>query len=125
MKQEIKNIHRGEIWTGDLGEPFESEQGDTRPLLIIQNDTGNHYSDTTIVIPITSSLKKTNMPVHVSISENFLLKDSQALCEQGRVISKSRLSHKLGKISKENQDLIDIALMISQGLEKYLPINAK
>jgi mRNA interferase MazF len=122
MKKEIK---RGEIWTGDLGEPFESEQGGKRPLLIVQNDVGNHYSDTTIVVSVTSSNKKSNMPVHASISENFLLKDSQALCEQPKVISKSKLGYKLGKISKQNQEQIDISLMISLGLEKYLPNNAK
>lgn len=123
--ERIKYIRRGEIWLGDLGEPFESEQGERRPLLIVQNDIGNYYSDTTIIVPITSSIKKSNMPVHACISENFLLKDSQALCEQIRVRSESKLLHKLGKISKQNQELIDISLMISLGLEKYLPNNAK
>jgi mRNA interferase MazF len=118
-------IKRGEIWIGDLGEPFESEQGDTRPMLILQNDIGNRYSETTVVAPITSSMKKSNLPVHVAISEKFLLKDSQVLLEQIRVISKSKLEYKLGKIDKDNQTLVDEALLVSIGLEKYLPNNAK
>ena len=105
---------------GDLGEGVGDEQQDMRPLLIVQNNTGNHYSKTTIVAPITSSIKKTNLPTHVFISEKFLLKDSQVLLEQIRAISKIRLIHKLGKISEENQELVDNALLVSVGLEKYL-----
>lgn len=120
MKKINIYVQRGEIWMGDLGEGVEDEQQDMRPLLIIQNNTGNRYSKTTIVAPITSSIKKTNLPTHVFISEKFLLKDSQVLLEQVRAISKNRLIHKLGKVSEENQKLVDNALLVSVGLEKYL-----
>ena len=42
----------------------KSEQGGIRPVLIIQNDVGNRYSPTLIVLPITSEIKKENMPTH-------------------------------------------------------------
>jgi len=125
VKKITNYVRRGEIWMGDLGEGLDNEQEDIRPLLIVQNNTGNHYSKTTIVLPITSSIKKKNLPTHVPILENFLFKESEILAEQIRAISKSRLIHKLGKISEENQNLVNDALLVSVGLEKYLTNNAK
>jgi len=50
-------VRRGEIYSVDLGTPKGSEQGGRRPALIIQNDTGNTYSPTTILAAITSKQK--------------------------------------------------------------------
>ena len=49
-----KNIKRGEIYYADLSPVVGSEQGGIRPVLILQNDTGNKHSPTTIVVAITS-----------------------------------------------------------------------
>ena len=41
---EIKTINRvfqGEIWIADLGSKDGSVQGGKRPLIVLQNDTGN------------------------------------------------------------------------------------
>ena len=45
----MKEIKRGEIYAVDFGTGFGSEQGGTRPSLILQNDIGNRHSPTTIV----------------------------------------------------------------------------
>jgi mRNA interferase MazF len=37
-------IKRGDIYYADLNPVVGSEQGDRRPVLIVQNDTGNKYS---------------------------------------------------------------------------------
>ena len=55
---------RGDIYLANLN-PFKgSEQGGTRPVLVLQNNDGNYYCPTLIVAPITTKLKKLNMPTH-------------------------------------------------------------
>lgn len=56
MNEEIK---RGEIYFADLNPVCGSEQGGCRPVHIVQNDTGNIYSPTTIVAAVISSRTKT------------------------------------------------------------------
>ena len=58
----MKEIKRGEIYAVDFGTGFGSEQGGTRPSLILQNDIGNRHSPTTIVAAITGRKIKPNPP---------------------------------------------------------------
>ncbi|MBR7072626.1 MAG: type II toxin-antitoxin system PemK/MazF family toxin [Eubacterium sp.] len=51
-------IKRGSIFYYDLGATDGSVQSGTRPVMIVQNDKGNFYSPTLIVVPITSVPKK-------------------------------------------------------------------
>lgn len=79
-----------------------SEQGYTRPALIIQNDQGNSFSSCTIVMPLTHVIKSLHIPTHTLIKrtkENGLKVDSMLLGEQMRVISEKRIIQKLGKIT--------------------------
>ena len=61
-------IKRGEIYYADLSPAVGSEQGGIRPVLILQNDTGNKHSPTTIVAAITGRQTKTTLPTHVNIT---------------------------------------------------------
>ena len=63
----IENIVRGEIYMADLDPCIGSEQGGIRPVVIIQNNTGNRFSTTTIVAPITTKLGKAYLPTHLVI----------------------------------------------------------
>ncbi len=109
---------RGEIYEADLGVGDGSEQAGVRPVLIIQNNIGNHYSPTVICVPLTSKMKK-DMPTHYTVTKEtyyFLTYDSIVLCEQIKTISKKRLSHKIGTLSKEDMLQIDKKLGISIAL---------
>ena len=113
-------VRRGEIFYVDLEKGIGSEQGGIRPVVIIQNETGNIYSPTVIIAAITSQQHKKNIPTHVNInSEEYgLNKDSVILLEQIRTIDKSRLKEKIGRLSKKDMEKIDKALLISLGLHK-------
>ena len=79
-----------------------SEQGYTRPALIVQNNQGNSFSSCTIVIPFTHVLKGLHIPTHTLIrktKENGLKSDSMLLGEQIRVVSEQRIIEKIGKIT--------------------------
>ena len=55
-------VKRGEIYYADLSPVVGSEQGGVRPVLILQNDVGNHYSPTVIVAAITTQVQKITCP---------------------------------------------------------------
>lgn len=112
-------IKRGDMFYADLSPVVGSEQGGIRPVLVIQNDTGNKYSPTVIVSAITSQQNKSKLPTHIEISsEDFGLKsDSIILAEQIRTIDKSRLKEKIGHIEEGKvMNQINNALGVSFGL---------
>ena len=110
-------VRRGEIWWADLGTPRGSEQGGKRPALIIQNDTGNTSSTTTIIAAITSKAKA-SYPFHVEVSaqESGLPQDSTILLEQIFTISKSRLIRRNSVLSLAKMRDVDRALQFSLSL---------
>ena len=87
----MSNIKRGEIYFADLCHSVGSEQNSLRPVIILQNDTGNQYSPTTIVATITSRKTKTHLPTHVQIETEKLRFYSVLLLEQIRTIDKLRI----------------------------------
>ena len=56
MEHNFHDFHRGEVYYADLDPVIGHEQGGTRPVLVIQNDTGNYHSPTIIVIAVTISV---------------------------------------------------------------------
>ena len=64
-------IRRGDIYYADLRPVIGSEQGGTRPVLIVQNDTGNRHSPTVIVAAITSKMHKAKLPTHIELSKRY------------------------------------------------------
>ena len=112
-------IKRGDMFYADLSPVIGSEQGGTRPVLIVQNDTGNKYSPTVIAAAITSQMGKNKLPTHIALdSKDVGLKsDSVVLTEQIRTIDKSRLKEKIGHIDDEEvMGRINSAIGISFGL---------
>ncbi len=111
-------VHRGEIYYADLSPVIGSEQGGVRPVLVVQNDVGNKYSPTIIVVAITSQINKVKLPTHLEIgaSQFGLPKDSVILMEQIRTIDKKRLREKIGKLGQEKMLEVDHCLKISVGL---------
>lgn len=111
-------ILRGEIYRADLNPVIGSEQGGMRPVLIVQNDVGNRYSPTVIIMAITSKVSKARLPTHIELPAGAygLDLDSIVLCEQVRTIDKTRLCNKLGMLSSEAMQKVDRAIQISFGL---------
>ena len=110
-------IKRGELYYADLSPVVGSEQGGIRPILIVQNDTGNKYSPTVIAAAITSKLTKAKLPTHIQISEGEfgMQKDSIILLEQIRTLDKRRLLEKIGELSASKMSKVNTALLISLG----------
>lgn len=100
-------VKRFDIVQADLSGTVGSEQGGVRPVLIIQNDVGNRYSPTTIVMPFsTKTYKNPNQSTHTLIRKSVdtgLKMDSLLLGEQIRVISSQRIKKKIGTVTDEDE----------------------
>ena len=108
-------IKRGDIFYADLRPVVGSEQGGIRPVLIIQNDTGNKHSPTVICAAITSRMNKAKLPTHVEIDACLynIVKDSVILLEQLRTIDKKRLKDKVCHLDNDIIGQVDKALSVS------------
>jgi len=125
LQEQKRIIRRGDVFYADLSPVVGCEQGGIRPVLIIQNDIGNRYSPTVIVVAITSKLKK-ELPTHVEIGcMEPLQKNSVVLLEQIRTIDRIRLLEYIGSLSELRMISIDQALSLSLGLTTAKVIRAK
>ena len=111
---------RGDIYLANLN-PFKgSEQGGIRPVLVLQNDDGNFYCSTLIVAPLSSKLKKLDLPTHVLLQRGRGLRLTSIVeLEQIRTIDKQRILDYIGKLSHEQMEKVDHAIHVSLGL--YIP----
>ncbi len=112
-------IRRGDIFYADLRPVVGSEQGGIRPVLVIQNDTGNRHSPTVIVAAITSKMNKAKLPTHVELSakQSQMVKDSVILLEQLRTIDKQRLRDRVCRLDEATLVRVDRALQVSLSLD--------
>ena len=114
MEHTQGHIRRGDIYLADLRPAVGSEQDGVRPVLIIQNNTGNKYSPTVIAAAITSRQTKSRLPTHVRVGEvPGMLRNSVILLEQIRTIDKSRLLHKIFLPPKKLRKLFSLLFPLS------------
>lgn len=109
---------RGDIYFADLGQGIGSEQMGYRPIVIIQNDTGNRHSPTVVVAAVTSKVDaKAKQPTHCFIGADYGLDmPSVILLEQIRTLDKHRLEKYVGRLSEKHLNDLNYALAISVGL---------
>ena len=114
----MNQVKRGEIYFADLSPVVGSEQGGMRPVLIVQNNTGNRHSPTVIAAAITSQLGKARLPTHSELTGAScgLSRDSVILLEQIRTIDKSRLRERMGRLDDGTMKQVDNAISVSFGL---------
>ena len=112
------NYRRGDIYLADLNPYVGSEQGGTRPVLLLQNDAGNYFCPTLIIAPITSRVwKKSEQPTHCRIENVKCLADtSMVLLEQIKTIDKRRVKKYMGRLDKVQMSKVDDCIEISLGL---------
>ena len=112
-------VSRGDIVLTNLDPVKGSEQGKTRPTLVLQNDTGNRHSPTTIIAPLTSSYTQIYpTDVELKAANEDVDKDSKVMLNQIATVDiESRVEKKLGEISSSKMREVDEAIKISLGLK--------
>ena len=108
---------RGDVYWADLNPFFGSEQGGTRPVLVLQNDAGNFFSPTLIVAPMSSQVdKRTDLPTHIVLEQvRGLEGPSLIMLEQLKTIDKRRVRSYAGKLTKEQMAEVEAALTGTSG----------
>ena len=97
------NYRRGDIYLVDLGEHRGNIQGGVRPVINIQNNSGNFFGPTLIVVPLTTELKKLGQPTHYVIEKQRGLNEtSMSEAEQIVTINKCQVFKYLGCTSNRN-----------------------
>ena len=124
MERNFHDFHRGEVYYADLNPVTGHEQGGIRPVLVIQNDTGNYHSPTIIVIAVTRrTFKRPKQPTHVVLDDAQGLAPSLFMSEVVRIIDKRRVLSYVGRLTREQMRRVNAALLVSVGLDKdYAPI---
>lgn len=110
------------IYRASLDPVVGSEQGKSRPVLVISEDIINDLLNVVNVLPITSRKPGRNIyPNEVLISANTagLINESIILCHQIRTIDKSRLTLEYGSlIDPFEQESVYDALCFQLGIER-------
>jgi len=102
------NYRRGDIYLVDLGEYRGNIQGGVRPVVNIQNNSGNFFGPTLIVVPLTTELKKLEQPTHYVLQkQRGLDKTSMSEAEQIVTINKCQVMKYLGRASSKHMTHID------------------
>lgn len=116
--EQMENLKKGDVLMANLGRQEGSIQGGTRPVVVVQNDIGNKKSTTVMVVPLTTKRIHENYPFHVKLRKELsgLKKDSVALCEQTRVINKSKLIEYMTSLCDKEIVKINNALKIEFNL---------
>ena len=110
---------RGEIYWVDRSPSRGSEQEGRRPALIVQNNTGNQFSSTTIVVSLTTRKMKKRYPFHVPVPTGLLPKDGTVMCEQIMTIDQSRLiGDPIALLDDDIMEEVDEAIRLSLGLRR-------
>jgi mRNA interferase MazF len=110
---------RGMVVEVSLDPVVGHEQGRSRPCVVVQNDVGNRFASTTIIVPLTDAahiLAPSPIYVRIRMGDGGTTKDSYALCDQIRTVDQRRFTKFFGTLSAEAIAEIDAALLISLGL---------
>ncbi|MCD8146369.1 MAG: type II toxin-antitoxin system PemK/MazF family toxin [Clostridiales bacterium] len=110
---------RGDVYLADCGKWRGSIQGGIRPVVVMQNNTGNRHSPTLSVVKLTSKVnKKPNQPTHYML-ENIrgIPYPSQVLAEQPDTINKSDIIRYMAHLSEKHMAEISRCLEVELGLD--------
>jgi len=112
-------MRRGEVYDADFEPVLGSEQGGTRPAIIVSNDAINASSQVVLVVPCTTYRPPRRIyrsQVLIIAPDGGFDRDSIALGEQVRAVGKIRLLRKRGILSESAVVQLDSALSIALDL---------
>jgi mRNA interferase MazF len=114
-------MERGEVYDARLDPVEGSEQGGTRPVVIVSRDAINAYSPVILAVPCTTYREHRRVyPTQVLViaPDGGLSNDSIFMADQVRVLAKSRLLTLRGKLSVNTIEQLNQALSIALDLSK-------
>lgn len=124
-------VKRGEIYWVEFDPVKGNEQGGLRPALVVQNDIGNRYGPTTVVVAITRTIPPQPYPFIVVVEphESGLPVRSTINCAQIATIQQSGKDSRfrpargattvqpIGRLPDNKLEEVDKALLFNLGIK--------
>ena len=103
-----------------------SVQSGWRPGVVFQNNIGNAHSPNVVVLPLTTNLKKRDMPTHVVLSatDSGLIRDSMVLCENPQCVPKESLGRYITTLPDHYMSQIAAASIMASGAISFLDLGS-
>ena len=112
-------MRRGEIWWADLSEPYGSEPGYRRPVLIVQSDNYNRSRiGTVVVLVMTSNLKLAAAPGNVTVTRRSTGLTRKSIINVSQIVTldKRRLTDRVGWVSDTVLRQVEAGIRLVLGL---------
>lgn len=112
-------MRRGEVYDARLDPTEGSEQGGTRPVIIVSRDAINATSQIVLAVPCTTYRQQRRIypsQILINAPDGGLDRDSVALGEQVRVLAKTRLTRLRGVLSASALAQLNQVLLIALDL---------
>ncbi|MDQ7044798.1 MAG: type II toxin-antitoxin system PemK/MazF family toxin [Sulfurimonas sp.] len=118
LEQMLMEYKRGTIVLVNFNpQKIPEEISKVRPAIIISDTDLNDILDLVSVVALTTNLIDDALPLRIRINKkDLLLQDSDAMCEQLRSISKSRITKVLSTLNEEELKLIEFGIKEMLGL---------
>jgi len=108
-------MRRGEVWWVEFDPAVGTEIRKTRPAVIVSNDAANRNLARVVVVPLTSHSDRL-YPGEAAITLNG--ERRKALADQIMAADKSRLTNRLGELSKKDMQDVEYAIKLHLGLPR-------
>lgn len=112
----VRRPVRGDVHWVDFGASEGFAPQGVRPAVVVQNDIGNRFSNTSIVAGITTRYLGKDYPVVVVLPAQALPRPSAVNCAQVRTIDLARLGDRIARLDEDVMRRVDEALKASLGL---------
>ena len=106
-------MKRGEVWWVDFEPAIGSEIRKQRPAVVVSNDVANSHLDRVQVVPLTTTIGKVYSSEAVVF---FRGKRQKAVADQLTTVDKSRFDNRIGRLSAEEMEAVEKAILIQLGL---------
>lgn len=98
----INNVRRGDVWFCQLDK--------VRPCVIVSNNKLNISSEYVIAIPLSSHLKRLDLPSHVVLSKNINGVKAMAMSEFFYQVEQIKLHNYVCTLSESDMNNINLSL---------------
>lgn len=108
-------MKRTEVWWVEFDPSIGSEIRKTRPAVIVSNNAANRNLARVVVVPITSNTDHLYPgEALVSVAE----KQGKAMADQIMAADKSRLTNRIGTLSKIDMLAVEDAILVHLGMPR-------
>lgn len=108
------SIERGDVYWVNFEPSLGGEIKKTRPAIVLSNNTANTYLNRVQVVPITSNTDRL-YPGEAYVKLNT--EKRKAMADQLTTISKQRLGTKIGILSNEDMDRVEVAILLQLDID--------